>query len=204
MSTGNVGDDLKLFDALRLLWDEFAMRQSHYWRSVNRFSFILIALSVVPYVQQSVIDTLGPVGMGIIVISCIFSFLSAWMLYAEYIRLVAVREAYNRNLPPQFRRDNFDEYNIQNDVYSKYIQPFLCYPIGRVTSIVFAIGFGLVTHLNLLIYSTYKLHYLWPRASGALLGLLAVEFVLFVFCAWAANRRASRLARQRQSFSAIE
>jgi hypothetical protein len=72
------------------------------------------------------------------------------------------------------------------------------YPIGSVTSAIFAIGFALMTHLNLFVSSYHKLHHpLWV-SWGWVLGLVTAESLLLAFCISVARRRAANVLKPQQ------
>ena len=52
-------NEIKLIEALNLHWDNYKMRQAHYWQSLNRFTLAIITLWAVPYVKPDLFNSLG-------------------------------------------------------------------------------------------------------------------------------------------------
>ena len=121
-------------DILSFLWDEFQLRQRHYWRSFNRFGLAIVAINVVPYVKP---DILAPLGSFVLIFpftSLVLSIVSTWLLAAEYQRLRMVYQKYDELLS--------EECKIPRMPLTTWWERRVAEHIGSSISILFGVGFS--------------------------------------------------------------
>lgn len=92
--------------ALEFLWDEYKMRQTHYWSSFNRYGVAVIAILVVPYVKPDVGESLGPLVAIFPVVALLLSVAATWLLGAEYQRLRSAKERFEEHFPEAYRPEH--------------------------------------------------------------------------------------------------
>jgi hypothetical protein len=79
-------------DGIKILWEDYKMRQAHYWNSLSRFTLAVITLWVLPYVRPDIVKALGLFVLIFPAIAFLLSVASTWLLGAEYQRLRAVKQ----------------------------------------------------------------------------------------------------------------
>jgi hypothetical protein len=119
-------------EALRYTWEDYKLRQTHYWASVNRFAVAVITLLVVPHLQLAGVaalkDTLWflpTIGMGL-------SVAATWLLGAEYQRLRSVKLKYEWLMTPLYTPIHPTKTRWQRICGGN---------IGMVTTLLFGVGF---------------------------------------------------------------
>jgi hypothetical protein len=139
-------------EAIHYLWDDYKMRQGHYWASFNRFGLAIITVLVLPYIKP---ENMKPLGRAVIlfpIIGLVLSVLSMWLLGAEYQRLQAIKLAY--------------DYFLLGDStlpYRNKVKPNRCYHrlfgrnIGYPTVFVFGVSFTLLSVASMVLLSTLKI-----------------------------------------------
>jgi hypothetical protein len=138
MSTTNLNQ--VSWELVRLVAEEYNLRQAHYWRTVNRFAMAIITLNIAPHFRVGDIPVLARAGIFVVVIALFLCIAASWLLNAEYMRLKYVRATYENLLPPgTFRRD------MRSGIWPRLIW----LPIGHVTTFCFLAGFTTLTIGNL-------------------------------------------------------
>ena len=136
----NSNTDVSAKDAATIRWEEFTLRQQHYWSSFHRFALAIITINVVPYVKPELSTQLGTLVIVFPFTAFLLSLATTWLLHAEYQRLQMVRQCYDALLrgvapiPPMPRE--------------RWWQRLAAFPIGLVTSLLFGVGFTFFSVLN--------------------------------------------------------
>ncbi len=128
---------------LQALWDEYELRQTHYWSSFNRFALAILTVSVIPYVKPDLASMLGKLVAVFPVVSLLISLASSWLLGAEYQRLRMVRQKYDELLG--------SKYQIPRMPRDTVWERLVALRIGTATSVMFGIGFVLLSLINLIV-----------------------------------------------------
>lgn len=131
---------------LDLLWDEFKMRQQHYWRSLSLFAVAIITLWIFPLLQHEVFRTIGRLILIFPVISFLVSILGGWLLGAEYQRMRPVKDEYDKRMLEQ----GFDRKT--NYPYAKWPQKAFKPKIGNVITFVFLVALSLLSILVFILF----------------------------------------------------
>lgn len=119
-------------DAAKLYWEEYKLRQTHYWSSFNKFMLAVITIDVIPFVRPEIRTQLGNLTYFFPGIAVAVSLACMWLLGAEYQRLQSVRRKYDDLLGPENQRGPLETEGTWNELTEK--------PIGRVTSLGFGLG----------------------------------------------------------------
>ncbi len=132
--------------AANLLFDEYKTLREHFWSSLNRYGLAILTVSAIPYVQPSIAKPLGKLIAFFPVAAFLLSLASTWLLGAEYQRLRMVRERYLELLtsqyePPKMPRDT-------------WWQRLVAHRIGTTTSVIFGLGFTILSIINLVVLLT--------------------------------------------------
>ncbi|MCB1937305.1 MAG: hypothetical protein KDF59_15345 [Nitrosomonas sp.] len=83
---------------IECLWKDLQFRQSHYWDSFNRFSFVIILINISPYIRPEIAEPLGKMIFAFPISALLLSVICTWYLGAEYQRLAMIRKAYQELL----------------------------------------------------------------------------------------------------------
>ncbi len=124
-------------DLARLIFDEYQLRQTHYWRSSYRLGFSIITLNVAPHFKVNDFAPLKDVGEFILGVALTLCVAVTWLLHTEYLRLRNVRISYNTALPPK----TFST----KDGEQSFTDRLIWVPIGYLTTFSFLLGFGLLS-----------------------------------------------------------
>lgn len=142
-SPEGVVNQLQPADATRLLWDEYKLRQTHYWGSFNRYALTIITISVIPYIKPDLVEPLGMMVLVFPAVGLMLSLACCWLLGAEYQRLRMVRERYDELLTDQFQPPRMPIEGLWNRLVAQRI--------GNVTSLMFGLGLSLFEVVNSLL-----------------------------------------------------
>ena len=91
----------------QMLWDEYKLRQTHYWSSFNRFSLAIITITVIPYVKTEIVGQLENMIYLFPIVAIFITWFCSWLLWAEYQRLSGVRKQIDALLPKAWERPKF-------------------------------------------------------------------------------------------------
>src|SRR5262245_33044349 len=100
-------------EAIKYIWDDFKMRQAHCWATFNRNALAIITILIVPYLKPDIMKPLGRAVLIFPIVGLILSLVSTWLLGAEYQRLRAVKELYERLLTDKYALKYLNETKIQ-------------------------------------------------------------------------------------------
>ena len=142
-------DDIKKEDAIKLLWDEYKMRYTNFWGLFNRFSLVILTISVVPYIKADVVKPLDEMILLFPIMAIFLTIACAWLLGAEYWRLDMVRRRYDKLVPKEYQREDLPQTNWWEKQFAKRI--------GTRMVIIFLVGFIVITAINfaLIFYKKY-------------------------------------------------
>ena len=130
-------------EAIKLLWEEYKLRQTHYWSSFNRFALSILTISVIPYIKPDIVKPLGKVIVVFPIVAFILSIGCTWLLSAEYQRLRMVREKYDELLTPEFQPSPMPRETFWEKIVEKRI--------GITTSLMFGLGFTFLSLINTIV-----------------------------------------------------
>jgi hypothetical protein len=137
-------------EVIKIFWEDYKMRQAHYWSSLTRFTLAIITLWVLPYIRPDVVRLLGLLVLIFPAIALLLSVASFWLLGAEYQRLQAVKR----------RIEGFSDGVFKLTYPSeRWWHKFFGAPIGTITTWVFGFVFVALSLLDicLLIYAKDQL-----------------------------------------------
>lgn len=131
-------------EAMKYLWEDYKMRQTHYWGSVNRFALAIITLLAVPHVQFGAAAALRGSLWFLPTVGLILSLAATWLLGAEYQRLRSAKMKYEELLTSVYR-----------PVHPKatFWQNLFGGNIGMLTTASFGIGFVGLSIVDLVLLS---------------------------------------------------
>ena len=132
-------------DVVKLLWQEYELRQTNYWNYFNRFSLAIVTISIIPYVKPDIVNTLGKIIIVFPIASFLIALLATWLLGAEYQRMHMVRLKYEELLGAN---PNHQIPRMPTDTLWQKIEAFR---IGSVLSLIFGFGFTLLSVVNFLV-----------------------------------------------------
>ena len=130
-------------EATKLLWEEYKLRQTHYWSSFNRYALAVITISVIPYVKLDIVQPLGKMVLVFPVIGVLLSLACCWVLGAEYQRLRMVRQKYDELLTKRYEPPRMP----QDGKWDRLV----AHRIGKVTSLTFGFGLSVFEVVNALL-----------------------------------------------------
>jgi hypothetical protein len=130
-------------EATKLLWEEYKLRQTHYWSSFNRYALSVITISVIPYVKPDVVKPLDELVLVFPVVGILLSLACCWLLGAEYQRLRMVRQKYDELLTKRFQPTRMP----QDGLWDRLV----AHRIGKFTSLVFGLGLSIFEVVNALL-----------------------------------------------------
>jgi hypothetical protein len=136
-------------DVIKLLWQEYELRQKNYWNYFNRFTLAIVTISIIPYVKPDVKDTLGKLIVVFPFATFLIALLAMWLLGAEYQRMSMIRKKYDELLGPKYQIPRMPE----KTCWQKIVK----YPIGSILSLLFGIGFTLLSLANFIVLKFYLL-----------------------------------------------
>lgn len=119
-------------EMVKIYWEEFKYRHDHYWKSFFKFSFAILFLLILPYAYKEKLDSLGELKILIPILSCILSIVSAWLLAAEYERIIVTNLKYQELKKPPYNAITFE-----NEGFKKLLN----IKIGVVVFFLFGICF---------------------------------------------------------------
>ena len=148
---GSAASRVATTEGLKILWEEYKLRQTHYWASFNRFALAVITVSTIPYIKPDLVNVLGKRVFFFPIVSCGITVVCSWILAAEYYRLRLVKTEYdcimrNSGLRRQGKPDRWEQL-FRLDVR-----------LGLVVTVAFA-----VCGLLLAMFGGLAL-YFWPPA----------------------------------------
>jgi len=145
----NQSDDSKVEpkEAIKYLWEDYKMRQAHYWASFNRFALAIITVLVIPYIKPESVKPLGHSILFLPALGLILSLASTWLLGAEYQRLRAAKQKYEEILTEAYKPKHPHD-NIFHEIFGRNI--------GTATMLMFGIGFSALSIADLFILLLYK------------------------------------------------
>lgn len=126
-------------ESINFLWEHYKMRQNHYWSSLNRFGLAILTVLVAPYLKPEIVGKLGNAVIMFPFIGFLLTFVSTWLLGAEYQRLAAVKRKYDESFPKDFRIE------YPNDTLW---QRLVGKNIGKTMTFVFGVGFAVLSLIN--------------------------------------------------------
>ena len=137
-------------DILSFLWDEYQLRQQHYWSTFNRFGLAIVTINIVPYVKPDILAPLGSLALVFPFTSLVLSIVSTWLLGAEYQRLRMVRQKYDELLG--------EDGKIPRMPLKTWRDRRVATPIGSLIAIMFGLGFTAFSLLNAVVLWLYFIH----------------------------------------------
>ena len=128
-------------EVLGRLWEEYKLRQEHYWSSFNRFGFAIVTINIVPYLMPDLITQLDTMIALFPASASLLSLVCTVYLGSEYQRLRMVRKAYD---------DRFLLFGeIPRMPLETWWERLVARRIGSATTVLFGIGLTLFSILNL-------------------------------------------------------
>jgi hypothetical protein len=124
-------------EAIHYLWEEYKMRQAHYWASFNRFALAIITVLVIPYIKPENVESFGRSILFLPIFGLILSLTSTWLLGAEYQRLRSAKDRYVDLLAEDYK----PKYPVAKNLLQRIYFTIFGLPIGYITVSMF--GFGL-------------------------------------------------------------
>ena len=136
-------DTLKI-DMLKMHWENYQMRQSHVWKSLERLIFAIVTLWAIPFIKpdlfkEKYIIFLFPV------VALFLSIVGLILLKAEYRRLRIVIERFDEFTPNRYKLNFKDGFKDKNRII--HIKPGL---IGKLMLNVICIGIIILSTANLI------------------------------------------------------
>jgi len=129
-------------EMIKLRWDEFKYRHTHYWGLFFRFSFAVLFLLAIPYIYPDEIKQLSAYIMLFPLAGILVCLIAAWLLAAEYERLRQVSRKLDDLTPKEFLPDRFELSGIRK---------ILKINVGIFVNLVFLVGFMLLSVLELFV-----------------------------------------------------
>lgn len=123
---------LKAEEALNYVWEDYKLRQTHYWASVNRFGLAIIALLVVPHVQLNNAPALKGNLWFLPLVGLALSVAASWLLGAEYQRLRSAKQMYEQLLTGEY---------TPRHPRGRFVYWVFGRSIGIATTLLFSLGF---------------------------------------------------------------
>jgi len=134
----------KIEEAIKILWDDYRLRQEHYWKMLSQSSLAIITLWVIPYLKPEVLSMIGPFVYFFPFVAFILTLVVTWLLGAEYQRLAVIREEYDNLLEKRFGIKFVWPKTFRS-------QRIFGWRIGRTTTYIFLFGFTLISLLDLFV-----------------------------------------------------
>ena len=129
-------DDVEM---LKLYFEEFKYRHSHYWGMVFKFAFAILFLLGIPYIYPEEIEDINKIIFPVAAI--IFCLSATWLLAAEYERLRATTEKYNQLKPKAYKPVVFGAYGLKR---------MLAWKVGNIVTLLFLLSFLILAILELI------------------------------------------------------
>ena len=130
----------------KLYWEEFKYRHEHYWKYYFKFSYAIIFLLVIPYLDPDRIIQMGSYVYLLPVAAALLTIAAAWLLAAEYERMSLVNE--------KLQGIKSEKYKLI-EIERTCIKKVLGIKIGYVVTIIFLVVFLLLSFLDWIILSNW-------------------------------------------------
>lgn len=139
-------EPFKRFEAATLIWEEMKYRHDLFWSVLSRWGLAAVTVSIVPWVNPGLINTLHTTVLIFPVLAFIIALFASWHIGSEYLRLVAWTIKYKEIMGDLYPNSNsIMKWKLINFLFTR--------PIGWIVTVGFliiAIPLSLVNAILLL------------------------------------------------------
>lgn len=102
------GNNLTKQDILQLHWENYQLRQSHVWRSLERLILAVVTLWAIPFIKPELFKNIYII-LFLPIVALSLSLVGRRLLKAEYNRLIIVIVKFKELLTPEILRPDFEK-----------------------------------------------------------------------------------------------